>query len=160
MHTRITFKPIGVIRSGNTDKDKTPIQPAYAKGINGFAEIYPEFSDGLKDLEGFSHIYLIYYFHKETKTKLMVKPFLDNTERGIFSTRAPSRPNKIGLSIVELVGIEGNIIHLSKVDILDKTPLLDIKPYIFRFDKIKKSRSGWQCEIDERTVRLLGRRSE
>ncbi len=157
---KILLKPIGVIRSENTDPLETPIQPIYAEGVKGYAEIFPQFREGLKDLEGFSHLYLIYYFHEESSVKLMVKPFLDEIERGVFSTRAPCRPNKIGLSVVKLYKIEGNILYLDNVDILDGTPLLDIKPYISRFDKIEKCRSGWQENIDEKKAKIIGRRKK
>jgi tRNA-Thr(GGU) m(6)t(6)A37 methyltransferase TsaA len=156
----IVLNPIGVIRSPNTDPSKTPIQPSYAEGLKGYAEIYPEYAEGLKYLEGFSHIFLIYYFHKASSEKLKVIPYLDSVERGVFATRAPSRPNKIGISLVELVKIEGNVLHLNKVDILDGTPLLDIKPYISRFDKVENSRNGWQDEIDEEKANSLGSRKK
>jgi len=127
----ITYKPIGIIRSGHIEAERTPIQPAYAKGCKGQAEIFREFADGLCDLESFSHIYLIYHFNKAGPAKLKVKPLQEDTERGIFSTRAPLRPNAVGLSIVELLRRENNILFLDDIDILDGTPLLDIKPYYY-----------------------------
>lgn len=154
----ITFKPIGIIHSGHSAADQTPIQPAYAKGCLGRAEIFPDYGEGLRDLEGFSHIYLIYHLHQAKTVNLIVKPFLQDIERGVFSTRAPSRPNPIGLSIVELVFREGNILHLDGVDILDGTPLLDIKPYSAKVDRIETTRNGWQDLIDEETARRRGRR--
>jgi len=157
--TAITYRPIGVIRSEHVAAEETPIQSAYAKGCKGQAEVFPEFASGLRDLEGFSHVYLIYHFHQAGPAKLMVKPFLQDIERGVFSTRAPCRPNAVGLSIVELVRREGNVLHLDGVDILDGTPLLDIKPYTAKFDCIKTARNGWQDEVDEETARRRGRQA-
>ncbi|NMB98656.1 MAG: tRNA (N6-threonylcarbamoyladenosine(37)-N6)-methyltransferase TrmO [Thermoanaerobaculaceae bacterium] len=156
----IILKPIGIIRSPNTDPSKTPIQPIYAEGIKGYAEIYPEFEEGLKDIEGFSHIFLIFYFHKTSQEKLKVIPYLESVERGVFATRSPSHPNKIGISLVELLKIEGSVLHLNRVDILDGTHLLDIKPYISRFDKVENSRNGWQDKIDEEKAKTLGSRKK
>ena len=137
------FKPIGIIHSPFKDVHGMPIQPAGAKGVAGTIEIEPEYIDGLRDIEGFSHIILIYYFHLSGAYCLLVKPFLDDTLRGVFSTRAPKRPNPIGLSIVRLVKVEGSILHIENVDIVDGTPLLDIKPYIPELDGIKTARTGW-----------------
>jgi len=154
----ITYRPIGVIRSERLVPEETPIQPVYAKGCTGRAEILPEFADGLRDLDGFSHIYLIYHLDRAGLARLVVKPFLQDIERGVFATRSPSRPNAIGLSIVELVRREGNVLHLDSVDILDGTPLLDIKPYTARFDTFETTRNGWQDEVDEETAQRRGRR--
>jgi len=156
---RVTYNAIGVIRSGHVSAEKTPIQPAYAKGCKGRALVFPEFSEGLRDLEGFSHVYLLYHFHKAGPARLVVKPFLQDRERGVFATRSPRRPNPIGLSVVELVRCEGHVLHLDGVDVLDGTPLLDIKPYTARFDRIKTTRNGWQDEIGEQAARRLGRRT-
>jgi tRNA-Thr(GGU) m(6)t(6)A37 methyltransferase TsaA len=157
--TAITYRPIGVIRSEHVAAQETPIQPAYAKGCKGRVEVFPEFAPGLRDLEGFSHVYLIYHFHQAGPAKLMVKPFLQDVERGVFATRAPCRPNAVGLSIVELVRREGNVLHLDGVDILDGTPLLDIKPYTAKFDRFETARNGWQDEVDEEAARQRGRRA-
>jgi tRNA-Thr(GGU) m(6)t(6)A37 methyltransferase TsaA len=154
----ITFKPIGVIRSEHVEARRTPIQPIYAKGCKGRVEIFPEFAEGLRDLNGFSHIYLIFHFNQAGPVQLVVKPFLQDIARGVFSTRAPCRPNGIGLSIVELIGREGNVLLLDGVDILDGTPLLDIKPYSARFDRLDNTRNGWQDEVDEESAQGLGRR--
>jgi tRNA-Thr(GGU) m(6)t(6)A37 methyltransferase TsaA len=148
----ITYKPIGVIHSEHVAAGRTPIQPVFAKGCTGRAEVFPEFAAGLRDLEGFSHVYLIYHLHRAGPVKLVVKPFLQDVERGVFATRAPCRPNAIGLSIVELVRREDNV--------LDGTPLLDIKPYTARFDCIETTRNGWQDEIDEQTAQRRGRREQ
>ena len=160
IHTRaaISYRPIGVLRSEHTKAEQTPIQPAYAKGCRGRVEIFPEFADGLCDLEGFSHVYLVYHFHRAGTAKLRVKPFLQDVERGVFATRAPCRPNAIGLSIVELVRREGDVLYLDGVDVLDGTPLLDIKPYTAKFDRIDTTRNGWQDEIDEKEAQRRGRR--
>jgi len=154
----IIYRPVGVIHSEHTVAEKTPIQPVYARGCKGVVEIYPEFEDGLSDLEGFSHLYLIYHFHRAEPAQLLVKPFLQDVMRGIFSTRAPRRPNAIGLSIVELIRREGNALHLDGVDILNGTPLLDIKPYTAKFDCFQTTRNGWQDEVDEETALLRGKR--
>ncbi len=121
-------------------------------------EIYPEFAAGLRDLEDFSHIYLIYYFNQAEPVTLTVKPFLQDVERGIFATRPPCRPNAIGMSVVELTGIQGQTLYFDGADILDGTPLLDIKPYTSRFDTIETSRNGWQDDVDEQTAQKRGRR--
>ncbi len=131
----IKFKSIGIIHSPFKDLEGMPIQPIGARGINGQIMVNSEYNGGLKDLEGFSHIILIYHLHLSKGHLLEVKPFLDTHKRGIFATRAPKRPNPIGLSVVKLEKIEGNIVHISDVDIVDGTPLLDIKPYIPHFDK-------------------------
>jgi tRNA (adenine37-N6)-methyltransferase len=154
----IYYQPIGVIRSGHIVADQTPIQPGYASGCKGRVEVLPELEEGLRDLEGFSHIYLVYHFHQCGPTRLVVKPFLQDIERGVFATRATCRPNSIGLSIVELESREGNVLHINNVDILDGTPLLDIKPYTAKFDRIHPSRNGWQDEVDEETALRRGRR--
>jgi tRNA-Thr(GGU) m(6)t(6)A37 methyltransferase TsaA len=154
----IAYRPIGVIHSQHVTPEKTPIQPAYAEGCEGRAEIFPAFEEGLRDLEGFSHVYLITHLHRAGPSRLLVKPFLQDVERGVFATRAPVRPNAIGLSIVELIRREGNILHLARVDILDGTPLLDIKPYTSKFDRIDTTRNGWQDEVPEETAQRRGRR--
>ena len=156
MDNKVCYQPIGIIRSGHLEADKTPIQPAYAQGCKGRAEIFPEFAEGLRDLEGFSHLYLIYHFHHAGHVKLSVKPFLQDVVRGLFATRAPCRPNPIGLSIVRLVKIEGTTLHLEDVDILDGTPLLDIKPYTAKFDCITTTRNGWQDAVDNGTAMQRG----
>ncbi len=158
MNASITYRPIGVLRSEHTVAGQTPIQPAYAKGCQGRAEVLPEFAEGLTDLEGFSHVYIIYHFHQAQPAKMKVKPFMQDAEHGVFATRAPCRPNPIGISIVELVRREGNVLYIDGVDVLDGTPLLDIKPYTAKFDRIETTRNGWQDEVNEETARRLGRR--
>jgi tRNA-Thr(GGU) m(6)t(6)A37 methyltransferase TsaA len=154
----LTYRPIGIIHSEHTAAEKTPIQPVYAQGCKGQVEVFTEFAEGLKDLEGFSHVYLIYHFHQSLPAKLIVKPFLHDIEHGIFATRAPCRPNAVGLSVVELEKIEGRILHVNGVDILDGTPLLDIKPYTRKFDCLDVRQNGWQDEVDEQTAEKRGKR--
>jgi len=139
----IRYQPIGVIHSPFKKPEGMPIQPTSEKSAPGVAEVYPEFAEGLADLAGFSHVILLYHLHQVRTVKLKVIPFLDTTERGVFATRAPSRPNPIGLSTVELLRVEGNRLHLGNVDILDGTPLLDIKPYVPDFDGPVEIRTGW-----------------
>jgi len=158
MNDTIVYRPIGVIRSEHTTPEKTPIQPIYAQGCLGRAEVFPEFAAGLRDLEGFSHVYLLYHLHRAHGPQLVVTPFLQDEERGVFATRAPCRPNPIGLSIVRLLRHEENILHLDLVDVLDGTPLLDIKPYTARFDRIETIRNGWQDEVDEADSQRRGLR--
>ena len=141
----IILKPIGVIRTPFKSKRETPIQPTRSNAI-GKVELEPEYSAGLTDLEGFSHIYLIYYFHRSSGYELLVKPFLDDRQRGLFATRYPARPNSIGISIVRLLAREENILTVGDVDVLDETPLLDIKPYVPDFDKREKVSTGWYAE--------------
>ena len=136
------MRPIGVIRSPFTEKDKTPLQASRSQAI-GVVEIYPEFADGLKDIEALSHIYLLYAFHASSGYALQVRPFLDDQEHGIFATRYPYRPNPIGLSIVKLVSCKGNSLTVEGIDTLDNTPLLDIKPYVPDFDLRTNVRTGW-----------------
>lgn len=141
--TTITYRPIGVIHSPHTDPDGMPIQPAAAKGIAGTVEVLTEFCAGLRDLDGFSHVILLYHFHRSKGYALEVQPFMDDAWRGVFATRAPRRPNPIGLSAVRLVRVEGCTLHVEDVDILDGTPLLDIKPYVPAFDSPEAERIGW-----------------
>lgn len=153
----ITY-PIGVIHTPNTRAEETPIQPVFAEGVQGQAEILPEFADGLQDLDGFSHVWLLYWFHRAGAPRLTVQPFLQDTEHGVFATRAPTRPNPIGMSLVRLVRREGCVLHLEDVDMLDGTPLLDIKPYVPRFDYRANVRTGWLESVDDQTAQRRGRR--
>ena len=124
------YQPIGIIHTPFSRPEGMPIQPAGAVGITGSVEVLEQFRPGLKDLDGFSHIILLYQFHRSQGFSLEIVPFLDSKPRGVFATRAPKRPNPIGLSVVHLLRIEHNILYIENVDILDRTPLLDIKPYI------------------------------
>ena len=140
---KIEYKAIGVIHSEFKEKKDTPIQGTFSDA-RGTVELYPEYAPGLKDIDGFSHVILIYHFHKSEGSTLVQKPFLDqNKERGIFAIRFYDRPNPIGLSIVELKGVKGNVLEVGGIDVLDGTPLLDIKPYIRQFDCRENARSGW-----------------
>jgi tRNA-Thr(GGU) m(6)t(6)A37 methyltransferase TsaA len=155
---KFTIQSIGVIHTQHIDLSKTPIQPVFSKGMRGQVELFPDYVDGLADLDGFSHIYLFYYFDRSTMTKMRVKPYLDDKARGIFATRAPHRPNKIGLSLVRLLGVRDNVLEVDGVDMLDKTPLIDIKPYIERFGPKEAVRSGWQDRISDEVANLRGTR--
>jgi len=142
----INMQQIATIKSPFYNLENMPVQPKGAIDSYATIEFKDEFKDGLKDLDGFSHVYLIYYFHKIKKHKLSVVPFNDKTNRsrGVFSTRTPMHPNSIGLSVVELVSVVDNVVTIKGIDILDGTPLLDIKPYIENFDKIEtKVKNGW-----------------
>ena len=139
----IKYKPIGVIHSPFKEPKGTPIQPASAKGTKGTVEIFPEYAEGLRDIEGFSHIILLYHFHLSKGATLLAKPYMDNETHGVFAMRSPNRPNPIGISVVHLVRVEGNMLHIQDVDILNGTPLLDIKPYIPEFDIREVERIGW-----------------
>lgn len=139
----ITYKPIGVIHSPFKEPKGTPIQPAGAKGMDGKVEVFAEYVEGLRDIDGFSHIILIYHFHLSKGASLTAKPFMDSEARGVFAVRAPSRPNPIGISVVRLVSVVKNTLHIQDVDIVDGTPLLDIKPYVPRFDVREVERIGW-----------------
>jgi tRNA-Thr(GGU) m(6)t(6)A37 methyltransferase TsaA len=141
--SEIRYKPIGIIHSPFKEPKGTPIQTAGAEGIDGSVEVFPKYVEGLKDLKGFSHIILVYHFHLSKKPSLKVKPFMDEEVHGVFAIRGPSRPNPIGISIVRLVGIEKNILHIQDIDIVDGTPLLDIKPYVPEFDVREAERIGW-----------------
>jgi tRNA-Thr(GGU) m(6)t(6)A37 methyltransferase TsaA len=137
---------------------KTPIQPVYAKGIQGTVEIFPEYAEGLRDINGFSHIYLIYYFHRAKPSRMIAKPYLEDAFHGVFATRTPHRPNPIGFSVVHLLACKENSLHIEDVDILDGTPLLDIKPFISRFDLRENVKDGWQEHIDDDLAYLRGSR--
>ena len=139
----IIFKPIGIINTPFKEPKGTPIQPTGAKDVGGTVTVFPEYLEGLKDLEGFSHIILLYYFHLSKEYSLKVKPFLDDVLHGVFSTRAPARPNPIGLSIVQLNKIENGKLFIQGMDIVDGTPLLDIKPYVQEFDQREITTKGW-----------------
>jgi tRNA-Thr(GGU) m(6)t(6)A37 methyltransferase TsaA len=139
----IIYHPIGIIHSPFRDLAGMPIQPAGEASAAGTVEVFPEFIPGLQDLEGFSYIILLYHLHKVSRFSLTITPFLDSKPHGVFATRAPSRPNPIGLSVVKLERIEGYILFVDKLDILDGTPLLDLKPYVPEFDGQLEARIGW-----------------
>lgn len=139
----LNFKPIGFIKTPFKNKEGMPIQPTGAKGVKGTIEIDPKYSEGLKDLDGFSHIILIYHLHLSKTYELIVKPFMDDKLHGVFSTRAPKRPNPIGFSVVKLNKIEKDILFIENIDVLNDTPLLDIKPFIPDVDCPLADRIGW-----------------
>lgn len=139
----ITMNPIGIIHTPYTQRDNMPIQPVGAVGVRGTIEIDEPYRAGLQYLDGFSHIILLYVFHRSSGFAPLVKPFMDTQSRGVFATRAPRRPNPIGLSIVQLNRIEDGVLHIQNVDMLDGTPLLDIKPYVPDADSYTETRVGW-----------------
>ncbi|RMX04227.1 tRNA (N6-threonylcarbamoyladenosine(37)-N6)-methyltransferase TrmO [Corticibacter populi] len=140
---RITCRPIGFIRSPFTDTAGMPIQTAGAPGERGTLAVLPEFVPGLRDIEGFEYLLLVTHLHRVAQERLEVTPFLDDQSHGVFATRAPARPNRIGLSIVRLEALEGPLLHFSGNDMLDGTPVLDIKPYVPQFDVRATERIGW-----------------
>lgn len=149
----VTYRPIGVIHTPFTEQQNTPIQGIFNPAC-GTVEVFPEYAEGLADIETFSHLFLIYHFHRANAVMLRQKPFLDlQKERGIFAIRHFNRPNPIGLSIVELKGVRGNILDIRGADMLDGTPLLDIKPYVHQFDHREDVRSGW---VDGQHVEEVG----
>ena len=153
----LLFKPIGIIHSPFTDPAGTPIQPTASRGIHGQVEVFTQFTLGLKDLDGFTYIILLYHFNRVREVRLEVKPFLDDQFRGVFATRAPVRPNPIGLSVVRLVDIRDNVLEVADIDILDSTPLLDLKPYVDKFDGRSSPRQGW---LEENIAGLPGRQDD
>ena len=142
----IKYKPIGTIHTPHEEAEGTPIQPKGAKGIKGEVEVYPEYEEGLKDLEGFSHIILLFHCHLSGNYSLRQKPYMDDEEHGVFAMRGPCRPNPIGLSVVKLNDVKGNTLEIENVDIIDDTPLLDIKPYVPEFDHNEVEKIGWLGE--------------
>ena len=139
----VTFTPIGVVRSPFSAQEGMPIQTVAAGGVRGRVELDPAYAEGLADLEGFTHLHLVTHLHRTGPATLRVRPYLDTVERGVFATRSPKRPNPIGLSLVRLVGVEGAVLHIEELDLLDGTPLLDIKPYVPPFDDRAGARYGW-----------------
>ncbi len=140
------FRSIGTIHTPFISTEGMPIQSRGAAGVKGTVVLKKKYTEGLQDLDGFSHIFLIYRFHKSKGYNLLVTPFLDTVKRGVFSTRAPKRPNPIGISVVRLLKVEGNILEIENADMLDGTPLLDIKPYVPDFDIHTVEREGWTAE--------------
>ena len=152
--TKISFNSIGVIHTPFKKIDGTPIQPSAAKNIKGTIELREELTEGLKDLDGFSHIILLYHFHLSKEYSLSVVPFLDDTSHGVFATRAPRRPNSIGLSVVKLVKIEKHILYIENVDVVDGTPILDIKPYVKEFENSEELRIGCLSEKIKKAINI------
>jgi tRNA (adenine37-N6)-methyltransferase len=142
--SRVVYTPIGIIHSPLKDQAGSPIQSVSAKNVEGVVEVFPPYAEGLKDIVGFSHLILIYHFHLVCKASLVVKPYLEKRRRhGIFSTRSPSRPNSVGISTVKVERVRGARIYVRGIDMLDGTPLLDIKPYVPTFDSTQVERIGW-----------------
>lgn len=140
----IILNPIGIIQTSWKDIENMPIQPFAARGAKGYIELLPEFEDGLKDLEGFSHVTLLYHFHKVDGFDLQVVPFMDDEKHGIYATRSPKRPNAIGISTVKIIGIDNNAIEIEDADMLDGSPLIDIKPFFPRYDnRVDDVKIGW-----------------
>lgn len=139
----IKLRPIGYISSPYKEAQNIPIQGCFRDTVKAYCHLDEKYTDGLKDLEGFSHAILIYHFHKTTETKITAQPYLEKKEHGIFAIRSPYRPNKIGFSIVKIDQIMDNKLYFSEVDMLDGTPLLDIKPFVKQFDNRENTRSGW-----------------
>ena len=140
---KIEYQSIGIVHSPFNKLDNIPDQPYFSKGTRSTVEIFPDFQNGLQDLAGFSHIILLCHFHLVEGYRLQVTPSGDSHPRGLFATRSPRRPNPIGLSMVRLEGIEGNLLSVLDLDIINETPVLDIKPYVGEFDKLKGVRLGW-----------------
>ncbi|MEA3334765.1 MAG: tRNA (N6-threonylcarbamoyladenosine(37)-N6)-methyltransferase TrmO [Chloroflexota bacterium] len=154
---KIEFQAIGVIHTPFTKPEGMPIQPAGGAGVKGTVEVFEQYRAGLKDLDGFSHIILLYHFHYNRGFKPHVVPFMDSQPRGVFATRAPRRPNPIGLSVVRLSRIEDGVLHVENMDIIDGTPLLDIKPYVQEFDTQVDVRTGW---LEQARKRVSQRKSD
>ena len=144
MEKPITMHPIGVVHSPYKAAKGTPIQGVFDdKKVQAWVELKEKYVAGLKDLDGFSHAILLYHFHLSSKEEIVGKPYLEAEKHGIFAMRSPHRPNHIGISIVKIEKIEGNRLYFSEVDVLDGTPVLDIKPYVKQFDSYPDARSGW-----------------
>lgn len=151
----IQIKPIGIIHTPHKESNNIPIQPIAAKGIEGYIELLPEYSSGLKDIEGFSHITLIYHFHKIQGFELQVIPFMDTIKHGIFACKSPKRSNAIGISTVRLISAKANVLNIEELDMLDGTPLIDIKPFYPKYDNRTNVKAGWldkKGEIPESTM--------
>jgi tRNA-Thr(GGU) m(6)t(6)A37 methyltransferase TsaA len=154
---KIEYRPIGVIRTPFKRIEGMPIQPSGASSAQGRVEILPRYAEGLRDLDGFSHVILLYHFHPVKDSALIVTPFMDSLPRGVFSTRAPKRPNPIGISVVVLLRIDETVLHIENVDVLDGTPLLDVKPYVPEFDQYLADRIGW---LQQATSSVQEKRSD
>ena len=154
----LTLAPIGVIHSEHRDLALTPIQPVCADGCYGRVEVFEAFAQGLVDIEGFSHLHLLYWLHRAAPASLTVMPFLEDVPHGIFATRTPTRPNPLGLSVVRLVERQGTTLFVEGLDVVDGTPLFDIKPYVERFDVRLGTRGGWTDGVDAETFRRRGTR--
>ena len=150
--TEIIFRPIGIVKTEFESKRGIPVQVVHGSDKTGRVEIYEQYVEGLKDLDDFSHIHLLYHFHNHKDYKLTVIPYLDTIPRGLFSTRAPKRPNGIGMSLVEVIKVRGNIIEFRGVDMINNTPLLDIKPYFPLIDTREGAKCGWFDKLEKKNV--------
>lgn len=153
----VTYTPIGYFKTPFTDIKGMPIQPVGGYGVEGVIDVLPEFVGGLQDLEGFSHVFVLYHLHQIKGYDLIVKPFLDKDHHGIFATRSPKRPNPIGLSVMRLKGIAGSLVFLEGIDVLNETPVIDIKPYVADFDRCEADRFGW---FEGKSQRAVNHRSD
>ena len=153
---RITYYPIGIVHSPFRFPEGTPIQPVTAKDIHATIEIFQEYRSGLTDLDGFSHVIILFHMHLAKGKSLLVTPFMDTKPHGVFATRSPGRPNPIGMSVVRLEKIENNLLFVKDIDILDGSPVLDIKPYIPEFDIHEVYKSGWF----EKNIHKLGKQKD
>lgn len=143
MEEDICYRPIGKLHSPHKSAKGTPIQPSSAEGVEGRVEIFPDYRDGLEDLGGFSHVTLIYHFHLAGESTLIAKPYMDKEYHGVFATRSPARPNPVGISTMRLKKIEEGVLYLEDVDVLDGTPVLDVKPHVVEFDQPDDTSIGW-----------------
>ena len=139
----IRYSPIGIVHSPIREEDHVPPRPTHSKSIEGTVEVFPEYSEGLQDLDGFSHIVLLCHLHLSSGHKLVVKPPSDTTTHGVFATRSPRRPNPIAMTVVRLTGVEGNVLRVVGLDLIDGTPVLDIKPYFPAIRDAEEIRTGW-----------------
>jgi tRNA-Thr(GGU) m(6)t(6)A37 methyltransferase TsaA len=154
-----TLSSIGIARTPFAEACGTPIQPFAAPGTAGTVEVFPEFAEGLRDLEGFERLWIVYWCHRACDASLTVVPYRDRAPHGVFATRAPARPNPIGLSCVRLLGVEGPMLHVAEIDILDGSPVLDVKPYVSQYDSYPDQRCGWLEALDpSRNVRVADNR--
>jgi tRNA-Thr(GGU) m(6)t(6)A37 methyltransferase TsaA len=142
----VSYEPIGVVRSPFTERQGMPLQSVAAAEVEGRVEVAARYATGLRDLDGFSHLHLICHLHRSVPGELLVVPYLDDTVRGVFATRSPRHPNPIGISVVRLTAVRGAVLHVTGVDLLDGTPVLDIKPYVPAFDVFDAERTGWLAQ--------------
>jgi tRNA-Thr(GGU) m(6)t(6)A37 methyltransferase TsaA len=154
----IRYRPVGVVRSRHTNLEGMPLQSVAAADVRAKIEIRPDLVPGLRDLDGFSHIHVIAHLDRGAPGGLEAVPFLDDTVRGIFATRSPRHPNPIGLSVVRLLSVTGGVLEIVGIDLLDGTPVLDIKPYVPEFDSVAAERTGWLHEAAKRVHEVRGDR--
>jgi tRNA-Thr(GGU) m(6)t(6)A37 methyltransferase TsaA len=151
---RVVYEPIGVVHSPFTTLEGMPLQAVAAMGVRGRIEVDAAYEPGLRDLDGFSHVHLITHLHRASLDALEVVPFLDDVPRGVFATRSPQHPNPIGLSVVRVLGIEGATIRVEGLDVVDGTPVLDLKPFVPEFDNRDPERIGWFADKTELVYRV------